>query len=432
MRRQRDPNTAPKKPRRRAITVILLFIATPLLLIVGGCLLYWYDNRVSQLDIPTPAMPANNAYDDFVKASKLASGMQHPSPSTLAVPNQPLSAYAAAYDDAQPMLAAVRQGLDKPCLVPSNRTAWAFMGSKNASFRNMARINKDCADYEARIGHLGEAMDIRLDGMEMSVMSLHGANLIGMLVSSACEAMAGDKLETLLPQLSPQELDHTAARLDRIAAKRPPYSDIVLEDGYSSTASMIDGFREAAKQNPLKSLMDSDDNASWEERRKNLRLQFTSKDALCRQHLDYFKACAEEAKKPYTGKSNVPVPVLLSQFLDMDQMSEVISGGHRSYLYAEAAETILQVETALYRYKADRGRFPATLAELIPTYLKAVPDDPFASSPAAPLHYQVKDSGRSFLLYSIGSDLKDDGGRPKLRSSTNGGDIVAGHLWNYN
>lgn len=65
----------------------------------------------------------------------------------------------------------------------------------------------------------------------------------------------------------------------------------------------------------------------------------------------------------------------------------------------------LQVAVALAAYRADRGTFPAKLADLAPGYLKAVPDDLFSGEP---LVYKPAEKG--YLLYSVGLNGKDDGG----------------------
>lgn len=60
---------------------------------------------------------------------------------------------------------------------------------------------------------------------------------------------------------------------------------------------------------------------------------------------------------------------------------------------------------AVERYRLKHDRLPNTLAELVPTYLDAVPIDPFDGQP---VRYRQTDNG--FVVYSIGSNLKDDGG----------------------
>lgn len=77
----------------------------------------------------------------------------------------------------------------------------------------------------------------------------------------------------------------------------------------------------------------------------------------------------------------------------------------------EDAGTALAVE----RFRRARGKLPDSLAELTPQFLATVPMDPFDS---APLRYRRLDSG--YVIYSIGADGHDDGGRepPPHRKST--------------
>jgi hypothetical protein len=72
---------------------------------------------------------------------------------------------------------------------------------------------------------------------------------------------------------------------------------------------------------------------------------------------------------------------------------------------------------ALEQFRAARNnRYPAGLSELTPNYLVTILMDPFDGQP---LRYRKQDDG--YVLYSIGSDLKDDGGK---RMNGKGGDIV--------
>jgi len=57
-------------------------------------------------------------------------------------------------------------------------------------------------------------------------------------------------------------------------------------------------------------------------------------------------------------------------------------------------------------YKNQTGRYPANLAALVPGILPEVPVDPFTGKP---LIYRLEGAG--FIVYSLGSNEKDDGGR---------------------
>ncbi len=62
---------------------------------------------------------------------------------------------------------------------------------------------------------------------------------------------------------------------------------------------------------------------------------------------------------------------------------------------------------ALAAYRADHGAYPERLSDLSPRYFAKVPGDIFAND--GPLHYQRQGAG--YLLYSVGANGRDDGGR---------------------
>ena len=71
----------------------------------------------------------------------------------------------------------------------------------------------------------------------------------------------------------------------------------------------------------------------------------------------------------------------------------------------DARHGVAYVAVAAARYRAEKGRMPETLDALVPEYLPAVPRDPFDGKP---LRMVARD--RSLVFYSIGPDMKDEGG----------------------
>jgi len=67
---------------------------------------------------------------------------------------------------------------------------------------------------------------------------------------------------------------------------------------------------------------------------------------------------------------------------------------------------LTKVAFALAAYRTDHGSYPAKLADLTPTYVSVVPKDIFND---AELHYRPENDG--YLLYSVGINGKDDGGK---------------------
>src|SRR5947209_7864913 len=66
----------------------------------------------------------------------------------------------------------------------------------------------------------------------------------------------------------------------------------------------------------------------------------------------------------------------------------------------------LHVAFALAAYHADLGRYPEKLAELAPKYIDQIPDDLFSGRPLI-----CRLEGDGYLLYSVGVNGIDDGGR---------------------
>jgi hypothetical protein len=75
---------------------------------------------------------------------------------------------------------------------------------------------------------------------------------------------------------------------------------------------------------------------------------------------------------------------------------------------SQAAARTALVAVAAERYRLRHGAWPATLAALAPEFLPAVPADPFNGQP---LRFTRFADG--LLIYSVGSDLSDDGGAIK-------------------
>ncbi len=66
---------------------------------------------------------------------------------------------------------------------------------------------------------------------------------------------------------------------------------------------------------------------------------------------------------------------------------------------------LVKLSLALAAFKAEKGVYPQKLSELSPAYIKTVPADIFAEGPLI-----YKRDGKGYLLYSVGANMKDDGG----------------------
>ena len=69
--------------------------------------------------------------------------------------------------------------------------------------------------------------------------------------------------------------------------------------------------------------------------------------------------------------------------------------------------SLLELAFALAGYRTDHGKYPARLAELKPKYIAEIPKDLFTDKD---LIYRPQDGGKGYVLYSLGSNGRDDGG----------------------
>ncbi len=106
------------------------------------------------------------------------------------------------------------------------------------------------------------------------------------------------------------------------------------------------------------------------------------------------------AFKPF---ENPPMTKMLSRMI-------LPSLGRTSQKFAslETVRGLTFTAVALQRHRQKHGKFPASLASLVPEFLAEVPRD---FMDGQPLRYKLQPDGQ-FLLWSVGEDFKDDGGDP--------------------
>jgi hypothetical protein len=109
---------------------------------------------------------------------------------------------------------------------------------------------------------------------------------------------------------------------------------------------------------------------------------------------DNFKKVNEVAIRKHCYLSKLFLPAL----------SGAIIKEATSIAYLRNSITAIAIE----RFRLAQGRLPKNLNELVPQFLPAVPADPFDGQPLR-YHHLAK----GYVIYSIGSDGHDDGGREK-------------------
>jgi len=131
-----------------------------------------------------------------------------------------------------------------------------------------------------------------------------------------------------------------------------------------------------------------------------------------RKALPIFAAFEEQASRPYyesrafwtSGKQALldrPWYAFVSKAMLADFESAFLKGA-----MVEAMLTAARTGLACRLFKSRTGRYPEGLSELVPDILSGVPIDPFTGKPLV-----YRRDGEGFIVYSLGANQKDDGGR---------------------
>jgi hypothetical protein len=115
--------------------------------------------------------------------------------------------------------------------------------------------------------------------------------------------------------------------------------------------------------------------------------------AALRQAGDEVQSRLKHCFAPYTGQSLMIFPA--------------IGAGVKKFAMVQSQVDLARIACALERFHLAHGNYPETLDALAPPFIAQLPHDLINGQP---LHYRRTDDGK-FILYSIGWDEKDDGGK---------------------
>lgn len=140
--------------------------------------------------------------------------------------------------------------------------------------------------------------------------------------------------------------------------------------------------------------------------------------AIHRYHLEttsrYFDLAARriaDRPRPNQGPELFATSDLCFYLFMCPKVRELFDQARESFPFAQAAVDLATVACALERYRLAQGEFPATLDALVPKFMSRLPDDIVTGEP---LKYRRTGPG-AFVLYSVGFDKVDDGGKPPVR-----------------
>ncbi len=130
-------------------------------------------------------------------------------------------------------------------------------------------------------------------------------------------------------------------------------------------------------------------------------------------YLDLMAQCLAAAQQPTSERCQASVAIA-TRYNELSKSSVLLRNASVPwYLLKQEVRSLAcvrcaQVGLAVERYRLSQGRLPESLVGLVPEYLDRVPEDPYDG---AALRY--KQLERGFVVYSVGEDGVDEGGKDK-------------------
>ena len=264
--------------------------------------------------------------------------------------------------------------------------------------RSVARL----LDLEARVkAHEGDAQ-----GAAESIHALfklagsleHEPTLISQLVRIAIDGVGRQTLEELLPHTAFGDGDLAFLQADLLATD---YEAAMVRTLQSERALSLEHFRDPGN------LGSGVSSLTWrltrgQDLRKFLSVMEQSID-IASQPAKASRAAMDEFERSLT-KANSSV-VHRARY----PLTSLIFDPHTTFAWnvrGTAASRIAATALAVQRHRRTHGALPKLLQDLSPELLSSIPTDPFDGQP---LRYAVRGAG--FVVYSIGENGKDDGGK---------------------
>ncbi len=424
----------------------------------------WFSVTNAPVDYKAPprlALPNPNAYDTYMKAAQslvckdqiweadsttppassefpplhrdnkpLPPGV--PAAGTLHRLYNPVEKQAVVRANAK-ALSIFREGLDQDFLLPprpGNKTP------KLSEIRYVSRlIALESVVYRVS-GENGKAVMSCLDGMKMANDIAIGGNLFPAQVSEAMQDVVRNEVWQIVDSLSLAETQEAITRLNNVMVEALPLKSIMIEEKNTLLSMSLellnskDWRKQYADWPPITAF--SPDTPSSLQSSVYLFLEHMKTFKLSRRGVflsvqaDMEKQVhASDLSYPEYCRMNIPVS---------NKITQEVFPNYRSlrfhYEYNRCMNDLLLLQLSLHAYELEHGKYPVKLEELVPKYLANAPMDPFATG----VEYKYVRKLNSYTLYSVGPDLKDDGGKavvcenPEFRyvGGNDKGDILAG------
>lgn len=293
-----------------------------------------------------------------------------------------------------------------------------------ARYRQMGRLLSFEGKVAASRGDWQTAMENSLDSIALSYQIERGGPTTGPLVRCAISAIGRANAWYTVGHLDSRVARYSAERLQVLqTAEAPP--------------SQLWAYEESGGEVMLAEIMEHPERADDSLKSPFIKLYFVlvPKWKIMNDYKTTMKDLEDKSSLPYQLTKSYGFP-----HDKTDLYMTVLLPGFRKDIFKQTLDQtytkLLITMLALRAYELDHATaYPDRLDQLVPNYLSKVPTDPFASDLGALKYRRV---GKSYLLYSVGPDGVDNGGKPFIGADYTGrpernypvaetkGDIVAG------
>jgi len=353
---------------------------------------------------PTLAEPADNGWPELIRAATALDPRKDEIAAAYERPwNEQSRDTARLLADCRADLAAARAALAKDCLQPRPKDInQAFPELR--TLRGLARLLVLAAREREQAGDVNGAAAAYADVLRLGTVAGRNGTVIHGLVAIAIASIVAPDLErcTGSARMTQTALARTARELDRALERGVKSSEAMAMEYVLQRKWLEDvaaGLQAPGATGPRGIIVNA----------------FTVGPAL--RELDRNVGPTMQAlKKPYWEPITNP-PVYRTT---LGQLTLVQPEGiRRKWTQRDAVLLGLRTHVAIQQYRLRHRALPNTLQALSPQFLPTTPVDPYDGKP-----FRYRREARSYVLYSVGEDGKDDGGKERFDPNTNRGDFV--------
>ena len=356
---------------------------------------------------PWAAMPSPNAFGYFTAAAK---ELRHQKQIDEAVYPPELrntsSEHVYTLAEKEALVRANRQVLAKLRHAFTYRFCFPLrygieaMCPEFAQYRGFARLFALEGQTKGDRGDWSGAVESFQDAMLLGQMVPRGSGLMGRLAGNACHARGRFGIWPAVEHLDSATAKRAAVRMLRPDGRSVPLTETLEEERWKDSLGLKDIFAGRCKDPDVK---------DW----AKLLPDFVKRKVL---H-DYSRFTDEAIRKvqlPYASKPAMPEPKrsLNPLYWPADIILAIFVPGFDGIWFndvsCQARDDLIAVALALQAYHEDHHRYPDKLSVLVPAYLPRLPADPFAMKAT----FGYRREGSHYVLWSVGPDCKDDGGKP--------------------